>query len=1196
MKKYLLFLLLLIALQNSKAQSSHFKFDHFTVKDGLPSNNGLPEPDINFIKQDDQGYLWIGTHHGLVRYNGYNVKIYIFGSVTGDVTTQNYQVLTMVSDENKNLWFSTVGNGLFRYNRSTDSFTQYKYPKKEGIYLQYLTLADSKGDLWGSSMWDDFSFDAKSGKVNFEMSFDRVRFDPKTKHFDYFGTKQKGTHYLNSPNDLLKSSAPGHPIWVGTNTGLSVYNDRDNTFHPYFSASDAARQKSVNHIYEAPSEPGILWLNVFDHFSKQNLVERFDTRDKTFKDYRPANNPGLTISNDAISDVYEDGRQRLWFASAGGLMYFDRKTETFTNYSPTDTVANKNKIYSITEAKNGSLWLRCAKGLLNFDTETHRFVRCTANINDAGALSSNTVSNLLVDRSGTLWAGISGKGIDKLNDLTSSFTTYTYDDKAPAKYSPLNGIGLISSPADGYLWFSNKQGIYKWKPGSDQFIQVYKASKTDGDMQMFTLGKKGIVYFSNGKGLRVYDPVSRKLQNYPIDTSKAASRYSNYISRAVQDRTGLVWFGTYDKGLYSFNPVSHQFTSYPFPDSKRQKGGKSKTIPLIFEDRCGTIWIGTEKDGLNSFDQNTKKFKSYLLSGSKATENINNIYEDKAGHLWVGTEQNGLFEFHGESGTGARIIYKDKGLLFRYISGINEDNKGFIWVSADDSLSRVNPNNMSVKTFPWDVILPGANRQSGLHSLPAGNGQMVIGIDNGIAVFNPHDMEANHYPPVVHIEKLIYSDPVSKSDSVSTRLAAGINKAELPYSQNRITFNYVALHFTSPAQNRYAYTLEGYDNRWIQAGTLRSATYTNLSPGTYTFRVRAANSDGVWNNRGDNFILIIDAPWWQKWWAWIMYVMLFASAIYAFVYYRSRQLMKDKRLLEEQVQIRTEEVLHQKEEIESQRDNLENQRNTLEQTLTELKTTQNHLIQSEKMASLGELTAGIAHEIQNPLNFVNNFSEVSVELLDELKQEVRAGNNEEVMAIADDLSQNLGKISQHGKRADSIVKGMLEHSRSRSGQKEPTDINIIAGEFMRLSYHGLRSKDKTFNSELITHFDADLPKIAIVQQDIGRVLLNLFNNAFYAVNQRAKTSGPDYRPEVTVSTSLENGRVVIKVKDNGIGIPDAIKEKIMQPFFTTKPTGEGTGLGLSLTYDMVVKGHGGSIKVDSVENEYTLFTIQLPLS
>ena len=269
---------------------------------------------------------------------------------------------------------------------------------------------------------------------------------------------------------------------------------------------------------------------------------------------------------------------------------------------------------------------------------------------------------------------------------------------------------------------------------------------------------------------------------------------------------------------------------------------------------------------------------------------------------------------------------------------------------------------------------------------------------------------------------------------------------------------------------------------------------------------------------------------------------------------------------------------------------------TLQTTLNELQLTQKQLIQSEKMASLGELTAGIAHEIQNPLNFVNNFSDVNQEMLLELETEIKNGNTADALALTNDIIQNEEKINQHGKRADSIVKGMLEHLRTSTGEPQATNINTLANEFFRLSYHGLCAKDKSFNAELTTHFTEGLPAINVVQQDMGRVLFNLFNNAFYAVNQKKKTAGDNYRPEVSVVTLTENNQVVIKVKDNGTGIPDAIKEKIMQPFFTTKPTGEGTGLGLSLSYDIVVKGHGGSIKVNSVEGVGSEFIIQLPLN
>ena len=266
----------------------------------------------------------------------------------------------------------------------------------------------------------------------------------------------------------------------------------------------------------------------------------------------------------------------------------------------------------------------------------------------------------------------------------------------------------------------------------------------------------------------------------------------------------------------------------------------------------------------------------------------------------------------------------------------------------------------------------------------------------------------------------------------------------------------------------------------------------------------------------------------------------------------------------------------------------------LESALEHLKSTQSQLIQAEKMASLGELTAGIAHEIQNPLNFVNNFSDLNKELIDELKEELAIGKTQSANEIADDIKNNEEKINHHGKRAEAIVKGMLLHSRGSSGKKEPTDINALCDEYLRLSYHGFRAKDKSFNADFNLEADEALPQIDVVPQDIGRVLLNLINNAFYAVNEKVKQTENSYKPLVVVQTGKDGNNIIIKIKDNGPGIPESVKKKIFQPFFTTKPTGQGTGLGLSLSYD-IVKAHGGELKVESKENEGTEFSINIPV-
>ena len=288
-------------------------------------------------------------------------------------------------------------------------------------------------------------------------------------------------------------------------------------------------------------------------------------------------------------------------------------------------------------------------------------------------------------------------------------------------------------------------------------------------------------------------------------------------------------------------------------------------------------------------------------------------------------------------------------------------------------------------------------------------------------------------------------------------------------------------------------------------------------------------------------------------------------------------------------------------ELATQKKIVEDSNVALETSIRELNATQAQLIQSEKMASLGELTAGIAHEIQNPLNFVNNFSEVNTELIDEMQEELKSGRQDDAIALSEDIRKNQEKISHHGRRADSIVKNMLLHSRKRTGQPEPTDINALADEYIRLSYHGLRAKDKSFNATFRTQFDDTLQKVSMIPQDMGRVLLNLYNNAFYAVQAKARdgasagSPGKAYQPTVTVSTRKEGDKALINIADNGTGIPDALKEKIFQPFFTTKPAGDGTGLGLSMSYD-IIKAHGGEMTVRSVAGEGSEFIILLPIT
>jgi signal transduction histidine kinase len=402
----------------------------------------------------------------------------------------------------------------------------------------------------------------------------------------------------------------------------------------------------------------------------------------------------------------------------------------------------------------------------------------------------------------------------------------------------------------------------------------------------------------------------------------------------------------------------------------------------------------------------------------------------------------------------------------------------------------------------------------------------------------------------------------------------------VPAGKSRFEFHYAGISFTGSKEVRYKYQLVGLDDGWIDAGPRREAYYTNLKPGEYTFRVIAANGDGIWNEQGASASFVLSPHFYQTGWFIGLVVLGFLTAGPSFYLYRMRNMKRRKAELEHLVQERTGE---------------------LQKTLNNLKDTQNQLILSEKMASLGQLTAGIAHEIKNPLNFITNFSVLSHDLTKDLRKELAAERDrvdpkraKEIEDLLGDLEQNVSKINEHGKRADSIVRGMLLHSRGKSGERQETDLNALLAEYTNLAYHGMRAQDQSFNVKIETEFDPAVGNVSVVPQDLSRAFLNIVNNACYAANDRKKASHNGFTPVVRVSAKNLADGVEIRIRDNGNGIPDSIREKIFNPFFTTKPAGAGTGLGLSLSYDIITQEHKGDIRVDTKEGEYTEFVITIP--
>jgi signal transduction histidine kinase len=402
----------------------------------------------------------------------------------------------------------------------------------------------------------------------------------------------------------------------------------------------------------------------------------------------------------------------------------------------------------------------------------------------------------------------------------------------------------------------------------------------------------------------------------------------------------------------------------------------------------------------------------------------------------------------------------------------------------------------------------------------------------------------------------------------------------LGHDQNDLSFDYVALHFQNPGHNRYAYRLEGFEDEWIDAGTRRSATYTNLGPGSYTFRVRAANSDGIWNNQGAALAIIIEPPWWRTWWALTLYLAILIGAIVGVH------------------RIQTERAVRHERERSRQRE-LEDAR-TIEVAYNHLKATQEQLIQAEKMASLGHLTAGIAHEIRNPLNFVNNFNQLTKEALKEIEDEFEKNRDRmpdetvtELLHLLETIRFNTERVREHGHRADAVVKNMLRHSQSSKSERHPTDLNALLREYASLVQRSFEGQYPDMVVRIDASYDAALGRVEVVPQEMGRVFMNLLNNALEALHERLQRGEPDFEPVVRIRTSREPDHVEIRIEDNGLGVPRSIRDKIFNPFFTTREVGAGAGLGLSMSYE-IVAAHGGALELDHDSAEGAVFVIRLP--
>ncbi|MCX6290175.1 MAG: ATP-binding protein [Bacteroidetes bacterium] len=1085
-------------------------------------DKGLSHATVYCSFQDSQGFMWFGTEDGLNKYDGYSFEVY--KSDPADRRTISNNIIRCIFEDSKqNLWVGT-DNGLNVYNRSNGSFSHYQNVASDAASLSnniVSSLAEDKnGTLWIGT----------SGGLN--------AFDHATKKF---------TVYKNNPSDFSS---------ISSNVISSL-------------AVDAA---------------GILWIG-----TAANGLNAFDPATKKCRRFQSVTNDKQSLSENEITCLKADHSGALWIGTLnGGLNALNTSTGKFTRYTSEPGGLSQNSVFSVCEDKTGMVWIATMGGGLDaFDPASGKFMVYKYDRQNIESLSSNKTWNIFEDNAGTIWISTSG-GVSYYNRTISKFVTYQANPGADGEVN--NNVYSIYEDQEGRVWTGILGGgLNVFSRSEGKFVNEKYSFLTNPLLRFSNIfaiyeDLDGTLLLGTTDGLIALEPSSGKITVYKNKANDPSSLSNNYVRSIFQDRSASIWIGTLGGGLNLFDKKNGKFSSFKNNPSDPSSISNNVVTDIYEEDKDGILWIGTYGGGLNAFDRKSKKFTAYKTDVNNLKSISSNfvqcLYHDASGNLWIGTYGGGLNVLDKTTSVFTHYTERD-GLPNNIVNGILADFHGYLWISTNNGVCKLKPASEDQSTQlnfsrSYSVVDGLQNKFNENACFIGKNGWMYFGGSNGLNAFHPDSIHDNTIIPPVAITRFFLFEKPSRMDTLITNKKT----IDLKYDQNFFSFEFSALNFIFPDKNRYAYKMEGLPgiDHWTYIGTSRTKSFTNIDPGVYTFRVRACNNDGFWNNEGIAIVITIKPPFWKTWWFMILSVITVVFVIFMYIRLRTRTLVRQNVVLEEKVNQRTSELKEKNEE--------------LTHTMDHLRSTQDQLVQSEKMASLGQLTAGIAHEIQNPLNFVNNFSELSVDLINEMET---IPDEEEKKFIIEDIKQNLTKINHHGKRADSIVKGMLMHSRTGVPEKQLTDVNKLVDEFITLAFHGIRAKDNSFNCEIEKSLAEGLPSVQIIPQEISRVLLNIFNNAFYAVDERKKKDKNNYQPVVTLTTRKENNHIIIGIRDNGLGIPPEIKDKIFNPFFTTKPTGQGTGLGLSISYDIITKGHQGELKVESTPGEFTEFIIGLPV-
>lgn len=1101
-------------------------------------------PSATFAIVEDQiGYIWFGTVDGLYRYDGFNFKIFRHQKNNKNSLSNN-TIRALCLSKNGKLWIGTQGGGVDCFDVENEEFTNYSFNDSSENSISgnsiWTVLEDKEGNIWmGVSDQGVDKLDIKTGKIKHY----KIVSDDSTRRYEI----------------IIRSifQDKNGTIWIGTGgDGLYSLNTITGSIRQYVNdplKPSSIANNSIFDIYQDNS--GLIWNCTYGAG-----ISILDTKTNSFKHIKNDPKNANSLVSDLTYRIREKPGGGFWISTEYGLSFLDKDLKKFINYTHNNCENNSitdNRIRTTFIDNQGILWMGSEIGVDKL-VEQNRFKLYQHIPSNQSSMEDGLVRSILEDNEGNLWIGLIDKGLVFYNKKKNEFITYKHNIKNP-KSIPGNHITALFQDSNNDIWMGEwDTGLLKYnkQTGSiDRIVGAHYGSNrlSDNRIQVIKEARPGVLWIGTEGGINRYNTKTGKIKQFMHEANNPNSLNANGVqsNAFIVDSKGNLWVGMWS---YGFNKIE-------FKDTLQEKA--------IF-----TSWKNNpdNESGLNN-------------------NNVISMHLSKTGILWIGTFGGGLNRFDIQTGKFTHYTPED-GLPNNIIFSILEDEKGNLWLSTDDGISMFNPSSHTFQNFDRTHGLQDNHFFWG-SSFKSKSGELFFGGINGFNSFYPDSINVNKTP----VNPVIMS--IRAFDKTIAINYSNLNKKEieLEYDQNFLTFEFSGLDFIEPQKDKFRYRLDDIDNEWNTVDNRRFASYTDLSPGTYFFRLNVSNSDEIWNNQELSIKIVIKPPWWQTIWAKALLVLLVIGIVWLFYNIRIGILETQKRRLEEQVALRTseinekskslveknEEILLQKEELSFQTKSLNEKNNLLEKALNELEQAQKALIQSEKMASLGVLSAGIAHEINNPLNFISlSIDNLRVEFEEIIDFEAKIGSqsHEFLMKLLDHAQTGASRISK-------IVNSLRLYSDSDEAVMHVCNINEI-----------IQNAITIFHSKIPSFIDLELelkeiPLFKCREHQISQVIINIIDNAIHAISEKS-----EYKDEkIKILTEIEKNNgidyILINISNTGPQLSKSVLEHIFEPFYTTKAPNKGTGLGLYISYD-IIKEHLGFLIAENKEN-FVIFKILIPI-